>query len=71
MLENAKEMIEAIMIYYSLDRLRFAQRYGFQASQVTRWLNGTQVPKTESYLLIKAEYDKIKGKDPPQMKMII
>ncbi len=69
--ENIKEMIEEIMTYYSLDRLRFAQKYGLQASQVTRWLNDSQEPKTATYLLIKREYDKIKDKDPPQMKMII
>lgn len=68
---DAKKMINAIMDYYALDRLRFAQKYKLQASQVTRWLNGSQVPKTETYLLIKEEYDKIKNKEPPQMKMII
>ncbi len=69
--ENTKEMIEEIMEYYALDRLRFAKKYGLQASQVTRWLNDEQEPKTKTYLLIKEEYDKIKGKVPPQMKMII
>ena len=69
--ENTKKMIEKIMDYHALDRLRFAQKYGLQASQVTRWLNDEQVPKTETYLLIKEEYDKIKDKDPPQMRMII
>lgn len=63
-------IVERLMAYYQLDRLRFAEKYRVEPSQVTRWLNNGQQPKTEVYLRLHMEYDKIKDKKPPLFQMI-
>lgn len=57
------EMINKIMAYYGLDRLRFAEKYRFDPSQVTRWLNKGQQPRGEVYLRIRMEYDKVNSEN--------
>lgn len=63
-------IVETLMSYYGLDRLRFAQKFRIAPSQVTRWLNHGQQPKIEVYLRLRMEYDKIKNEEPPLFKMI-
>lgn len=63
-------IVEKLMAYYQLDRLRFAEKYRVEPSQVTRWLNNGQQPKTEVYLRLRMEYDKIKDKELPLLQMI-
>ena len=63
-------IVEKLMAYYQLDRLRFAEKYRVEPSQVTRWLNNGQQPKTEVYLRLRMEYDKIKDKELPLFQMI-
>ena len=67
-LESISTMINKIMAYYGLDRLRFAEKYRFDPSQVTRWLNNGQQPRGEVYLRIRMEYDKVKNETMPILK---
>ncbi len=67
---SIETIVTRLMNYYQLDRLRFAEKYKISPSQVTRWLNNGQKPKTEVYLHLKKEYDEIKDKEPPLLQMI-
>lgn len=70
---TAKKMIVDLMTYYGLDRVTFANRFGYTPSQVTRWLNSAQEPKLETFFKLKEEWDKIKDKVPelpPILQMI-
>ena len=57
---SIKTIVETIMDRKGLTRLEFANLYRLSPSQVTRWLNSNQQPKTEIYLRLKEVYDEIK-----------
>lgn len=63
-------IVETLMSYYGLDRLRFAQKFRVEPSQVTRWLNHGQQPKIEVYLRLRMEYDKVRNEQPPLLKAL-
>lgn len=63
-------IVQKLMAYYQLDRLRFAEKFRVEPSQVTRWLNKGQIPRGEVYLRLRMEYDKIKDKEPPLLQML-
>lgn len=63
-------IVETLMSYYGLDRLRFAQKFRVEPSQVTRWLNKGQQPKIEVYLRLRMEYDKVRNEQPPLLKAL-
>lgn len=54
-----KTMLIKIMQYNGWTQQELCDRMKFQKSQVSRWLNKSQIPRTDTYIMIKNKYDEI------------
>lgn len=56
---SIKQMVEEIIFKNNLTQKEFALRYGFEESQVARWLAEKTQPRVGTYIKIKEVYDKL------------
>lgn len=56
---SIKQMLEEIMFKHDLSQKEFALKYGFEESQVARWLAEKTQPRVGTYIKIKEAYDNL------------
>lgn len=56
---NISKMLKEIMAYNGWSQQELSQRMKFSASQVSRWLAGSQKPRVEAYLKIEEQFKRI------------
>lgn len=64
-------MLKKLMEYHGVNQLQLAEIYKWDASQVSRWINGKAMPRGDVLLTIHEEYNKVKDEQPPLLKNLI
>lgn len=65
-----KTIVNFLMSYHGLNKQEFAEKYRVDASQVTRWCENEQKPRSEMYLRLLMEYQEHKDEELPILKQI-
>ncbi len=58
---SVKDMLLCIMKKKHWSQEQLAQNLKFDKSQVSRWVQGRQQPRLETYMMLKTKYDEIQA----------